>query len=42
MLAIGSYFGLQTIECMTLVVQKVDSAIYPINQNPLDNYYQHS
>lgn len=42
MLAIGPNFGFQTIEYMILVVQKVDSAIYPINQNPLDSYYQHS
>ena len=42
MLAMGPNFGLQTSECLALVVQKVESPVYPINQNPLDNYYQHS
>ena len=42
MLAMGPNFGLQIIECMALVVQKVDSPIYPINQDPSYNYYQHS
>lgn len=42
MLAMGPKFVLQTSECLALVVQEVDRPIYPINQNPLDNYYQHS
>ena len=39
MLAMDPDYGLQTIECLVLVVQRLDSAIYRINHNPLDKYY---